>query len=308
MRILITGGAGFIGSHLADQYLALGHEVILVDNLSTGQEKNINPQAKFYLLNISSPELEKVFALEKPDLVNHHAAQVSVPLSVRDPFTDLDTNAKGTLNILENCVKYQTQKIIFISSGGAIYGEANEYPTSENYLPHPLSPYGIHKYLSELYIFYYHQTSAINYTILRYANVYGPRQVPHGEAGVVSIFIEQLLANTTPFLYAYPDTPDGMIRDYIFVDDVIRANVLALKRGDNQTINIGTGIATTTGQLLREIARQLKKPYQPLLGIQRPGDIKQSCLQVSHAEQELGWRAEFSLAEGIQQTIRYYQA
>ena len=228
MKILITGAAGFIASHVADAFIEAGHEVVIVDNFRTGYPKNLNPKARFYELDICDPRLEDVFAREKPDLVDHHAAQISVPLSVEDPLTDAEINVKGLINILENCVKYQVKKVIYISSGGAMYGEATEYPTSETYNPKPLSVYAINKMVGEDYLYFYRHTYGLDYTVLRYANVFGPRQVSHGEAGVVSIFVEKLLAGETPTLNAYPEEPNGMIRDYVFVKDVVRANLAAL--------------------------------------------------------------------------------
>ena len=256
MKILISGAAGFIASHVADAYLENGHEVVIVDNFRTGYPENLNPKAKFYELDICDARLEAVFEREKPDIVNHHAAQISVPQSVADPLTDAEINVKGLINILENCVKYGCKKVIYISSGGAMYGEATEYPTSETYLPRPLSVYAINKMVGEDYLYFYQQTYGLFYTVLRYANVYGPRQVSHGEAGVVSIFVEKLLAGETPTLNAYPDQPDGMIRDYVFVKDVVKANLLALGKGENMAFNIGTCIETSTRTLYDEICRQ----------------------------------------------------
>ena len=307
MKILVTGGAGFIASHVVDKYIELGHEVVVVDDLSSGYLENINPKAKFYLLDICSKELQTIFEIERPEIVNHHAAQISVPVSVREPFMDLDINAKGFLNILENCVKYGVQKVIFISSGGAVYGEADEYPTAETYSPKPLSPYAIHKYVSEAYLYYYYHAFGINYTTLRYANVFGPRQVSHGEAGVVSIFIEKYLNDETPYLFAYKEGPDGMIRDYVYVKDVVRANVLALDKANLEAINIGTGQETTTGQLLREIAAQMNKEFKPIKGEPRPGDIRRSCLVIDKAKKVLGWTPEYSLKDSVRETIEYFE-
>jgi UDP-glucose 4-epimerase len=306
MKIIVTGGAGFIGSHVVDRYIQLGHEVVVIDNLSTGSEKNLNPAAKFYHIDICSEQIYSIFANEKPDIINHHAAQISVPLSVKNPFLDLDYNARGFLNILEACVKNKIEKVIFISSGGAIYGEATEYPTSENYYPTPLSPYAIHKYISEVYLKYYHVAFGLNYTILRYANVYGPRQISTSEAGVVSIFIETLQQKQKPYLFAYPESPDGMLRDYVYVRDIVRANELALSKPTLLPINIGTGIETSTGTLLREICKQMKVPYDPINAGPRPGDIRQSCLDISRASDILDWTPQFDLTQGISETIRFF--
>ena len=307
MKIIVTGGAGFIASHVVDRYIDLGHEVVVIDNLSTGVMENINPKAKFYQMDICSEEILNVFEDEQPEIVNHHAAQISVPISVKNPFLDLEVNGKGFLNILECCVKCNVKKVIFISSGGAIYGEATEYPTSEGYSPKPLSPYAIHKYLSEIYLHYYHESFGLDYTVLRYANVYGPRQISTSEAGVVSIFIETLLSGKTPYLFTYPETNEGMLRDYVYVKDVVKANELALCFALNEVVNIGTGKATSTATILREICKQMNKEYSPIIGQPRPGDIRQSCLNVTKAKNILNWQAEHSLSESIKETVDYFK-
>ena len=231
MKILVTGGAGFIGSNVVDGYIEQGHEVVVVDNLFTGKRENVNPNAKFYNVDIRAPEIGDIIKQERPDIINHHAAQISVPESVNDPLFDADVNIKGLLNLLEGAVKYGTKKVIFISSGGAIYGEAEEYPTSEAYQPRPLSPYAITKYTSEYYLAFYRHQYGLEYTTLRYANIYGPRQIPHGEAGVVAIFMDNILKGKKSVLYHYPEDEDGMIRDYCFVGDVVKANIKALTEG-----------------------------------------------------------------------------
>ncbi len=306
MKILVTGGAGFIASHIVDKYIELGHEVVVVDNLSSGFKHNVNPKAKFYEMDIRSKELEQIFRDEKPQIVNHHAAQISVPVSVKEPELDAEVNAIGFLNILQNCVKYKVKKVIFISSGGAVYGEAEEYPTTENYDPKPLSPYAIHKYVSEKYLYFYHHQYGLKYTVLRYANVFGPRQIPHGEAGVVSIFITNFRDNKKTYLYAFDEEPDGMIRDYVFVRDIVNANVLAIDRGELVAFNIGTGIETTTGQLYREIALQMNMQIEPVREGARPGDIRKSCLNINKAKNEFGWEPRYSLSDGVRETIDFF--
>ena len=306
MKILVTGGAGFIASHIVDKYVELGHEVVVVDNLSTGFKHNVNPKAKFYEIDIRSKELEQIFKDEKPEIVNHHAAQISVPVSVKEPELDAEVNAIGFLNVLQNCVKYKVKKVIFISSGGAIYGEAEEYPTTENYDPKPLSPYAIHKYVSEKYLYYYHHQYGLKYTVLRYANVFGPRQIPHGEAGVVSIFITNFRDNKKTYLYAFDEEPDGMIRDYAYVKDIVNANVLALDRGELKAFNIGTGLETTTGQLYREIALQMNTQIEPVRRGARPGDIRKSCLNIEKARNEFGWGPKYTLRHGVKETIDFF--
>ena len=198
MKILVTGGAGFIGSNVADAYIQAGHEVVIVDNLVTGNRRNINPKAIFYEMDICDESLSEVFAKEKPDMVNHHSAQISVPLSIENPLLDVINNVYGWVNVLQNCVRTGVKKVIYISSGGAIYGEAEEYPTSEKYNPKPLSIYAINKRVGEDYLYFYRHQYGLNYTVLRYANVYGPRQISQGEAGVVSLFTEKLLKGEIP--------------------------------------------------------------------------------------------------------------
>jgi len=307
MKILITGGAGFIGSNVADGYLKAGHDVVVVDNLSTGYKHNLNPQVKFYQLDICDFALAEVFAQEQPDIVNHHAAQISVPLSIEKPLNDVTTNVYGLVNVLLQCAAQKVKKVIYISSGGAMYGEAEQYPTPETYSPKPLSVYAINKLVGEHYLYFFHQQYGLNYTVLRYANVYGPRQVSHGEAGVVSLFIEKLLSGTIPTVYRYPNEPDGMIRDYVFVGDCVRANLIALEKGDNDAFNIGTTLETSTLELYRQIARQLKISSEPSFGQARQGDLHRSLLDCRKAKQTLGWKAQTSLTEGIAQTIQYFR-
>ncbi len=306
MKIMVTGGAGFIASHVVDGYIEAGHEVVIIDNLSTGKRENLNPAAKFYKMDIRDSEIIKVFQQEKPEILNHHAAQISVPVSVNDPITDGKVNALGFLNLLNCCRDINLKKVIFISSGGAIYGEAEEYPTTENYSPKPLSPYAIHKLISEYYLAFYHHQYNLNYTVLRYANVFGPRQIPHGEAGVVSIFITNFRDGVRSKLYAFPEDPDGMIRDYVYVKDIVKANLLALHKGNLGYFNIGTGLETTTGKLYREIAAIMGKTERPIKEGARPGDIRRSCLNIVKAENILGWRPAISLQEGIKETVDFF--
>ena len=313
MKILVTGGAGFIGSHVVDGYIERGHDVVVVDNLTTGKRENLNPSARFYNVDIRSEDMRKIILEEKPHLINHHAAQISVPESVKDPLFDADINIMGLLNILESAIKVGTEKIIFISSGGTIYGEAAEYPTTEDYRPKPLSPYAISKAVSEDYLRFYKHQYGLDYIVLRYSNIYGPRQIPHGEAGVVSIFMDNLLNGRRSIIYAYPEEPEGMLRDYCYVGDVVRANILALKTDGCWTFNIGTGRATSTAELYWLILRASEEMgfavdeaiKEPLREGPRAGDIRRSCLNVEMAENIMGWKAEVGLKEGIERTLRW---
>ena len=229
MKILVTGGAGFIGSHVVDAYIKEGHDVMVVDDLSSGKLENINPKAIFHKLDIRSKEAREVILREKPDIINHHAAQMSVPRSVQDPFFDADVNVRGLLNVLEAAKDSGVKKVVFISSGGAIYGEVGKRPATENSSIMPLSPYAVTKAAGENYLFFYKNQYGLDFIVLRYANVYGPRQIPHGEAGVVAIFMERLLLGKPCIVYGFPDEPKGIERDYCYVGDESRVNVLALK-------------------------------------------------------------------------------
>jgi UDP-glucose 4-epimerase len=310
MKILVTGGAGFIGSNVVDGYIEEGHDVAVVDDLSSGKRSNLNPHAKFYHVDIRSRELQAVLEEVKPDIINHHAAQISVPASVADPELDADINIRGFLNLLQGAVKWKTRKVIFISSGGAIYGEADEYPTSERYTPRPLSPYAVSKYASEHYLGYYHHQYGLKYTVLRYANIYGPRQIPHGEAGVVAIFMDNLMKGKPSKLYHFPEDRDGMVRDYCFVGDVAEANKLALTRGDMGCFNIGTGRETKTLELYRTIfevfQKQNRNPLEslsmPVRELARPGDLTKSCLVAENAGKILGWKPDTGLEAGVRKT------
>ncbi len=238
---------------------------------------------------------------------------MSVPASVEDPLFDAEVNVLGFLNLMEAARKSKTRKFIFISSGGAIYGEAEEFPTSEGYEPRPLSPYAITKYATEKYLAYYKHQYGMDYTVLRYANVYGPRQIPHGEAGVVAIFMDRLIAGKECTIYHYPEEPKGMTRDYCYVGDIVRANMAASDKAGGLALNIGTGVATHTRTLYDEIYAALKRELpelgedlrEPLSGEARPGDIRRSCLNTTLAESELGWRADVALPEGIERTLEW---
>lgn len=313
MKILVTGGAGFIGSHVAATYIANGHDVIIVDNLFTGKRKNLNASAKFYLMDIRSELLKVVFEIEKPEIVNHHAAQPSVPASIEKPLFDAEVNITGLINLLDCSVKYGVRKVIFSSSGGAIYGEADTIPTGEEYTPRPLSPYAVSKLASEHYLNCYRNNYGLDFTTLRYANIYGPRQVPHGEASVVAIFMGKLLSSEVPVVYHYEKEPEGMMRDYCYVEDVAKANIIALERGSGETYNIGTGIGTVTTDLYHAILTLMREfGYakesicdEPRKGPARRGDVRRSCLDISKAKTILGWTSENDLKTGLMKTLNW---
>lgn len=306
MKVLVTGGAGFVGSHVVDAYIREGHEVVVVDNLSSGRLENVNPKAKFYLMDIRSKELEKVFELERPDVVNHHAAQKSVPKSVEDPMFDADVNVLGLINLLNNCVKYEVQKFIFISSGGALVGDAEVIPTDETVEPKMISPYAITKYVSEKYLHFYAVTYGLKYLVLRYANIYGPRQIPEGECGVIPIFFNNYLEGKPSVLMAYADQPRGTTRDYIYVEDAAEANVLGLTLGENEVLNIGSGIEIHIEDIYLKMQEVLGHNLPLERTSERVGDVKRSCLDSSKAKRVLGWEAKVTLEEGLRKLRDYY--
>lgn len=305
MKILVTGGAGFIASHIVDAYIALGHTVIVVDNLSSGKKEFIHPKAKFYEADIrDKEEVEKIITDEKPEVINYHAAQISVRNSVENPVTDAEINILGLLRILEAGRRVGVKKVIFASSGGVVYGEAKTIPTSENYTPlQPLSPYGVTKLASEYYLHFYYQTYHIPYIALRYANVYGPRQNPHGEAGVVAIFSQKLLKGESPIING-----DGkQTRDYIYVGDVVEANKKALETTHVGSFNIGTGKETNVIELFAEIKKMSGVGKEAKYGPPKSGEQRRSCLDCHLSQEILNWKSRLSLSEGVEKTVAYFK-
>jgi UDP-glucose 4-epimerase len=303
LNILITGGAGFIASHIADAYIAEGHNVVIVDNLSGGVLENINPKAVFYQLDIRSEKLEDVFQKEKIDIVNHHAAQIDVRRSVADPKFDASVNVLGGLNLFESARKHRIKKIIFSSTGGAIYGEQDYFPADEEHPMRPLSPYGITKLCTEKYLFFYKAVYGINHIILRYANVYGPRQNPHGEAGVVAIFCNKMLKGEKPFING-----DGkQTRDYTFVGDVVKANLLALKHDGSAIYNVGTNIESDVNKLFYELRNHLNPSCPEQHAPAKAGEQQRSVISFKKIEQELGWHPTVQLDEGLRLTAEYFK-
>ena len=300
-KILVTGGAGFIGSTLVDKLINEGNEVVVIDDLSSGKKSYINPQAKFYELDICSPKVAKMFAKEKFDFVYHLAAQIDVRKSVASPEYDNRINVLGGLNIIENCRQNQVKKIIFSSTGGAIYGEAEEIPTPETYFTYPLSPYGIHKLTLEKYLNYYHQVYGLNYTVLRFANVYGPRQFKGGEAGVIALFIENAVKGAESLQFG-----DGQqTRDFVYVDDVVHGLFLALEIDCCGEINIGSEIETNLLDIRRDIEKALGEPMKIKELPGKLGEQRRSCLSYQRAKTVLNWAPQVTLEEGIKRTIAW---
>ncbi|MEI7452491.1 MAG: NAD-dependent epimerase/dehydratase family protein [Candidatus Falkowbacteria bacterium] len=301
MKILVTGGAGFIGSTLVDRLIALGHQVVIIDDLSSGKKEYLNPEAKFYQMDLTAPKIEEIFNIQKFDIVYHLAAQIDVRKSVANPAEDNRINVLGGINILANCAKYGVKKIIFSSTGGAIYGETESIPTTETCPPNPLSPYGIHKLTFEKYLNYYHQVYGQKYTILRFANVYGPRQYKGGEAGVVSIFVENAVNGKKSIING-----DGLqTRDYVYVDDVVAALVRAMDVDYNGALNVGTGIEKNLIDVMTLIELSLGKRVDKEHAPAKLGEQMRSCLSCAEIKKVLGWEPQVDLATGIKRTVEW---
>jgi UDP-glucose 4-epimerase len=315
-KILVTGGAGFIGSHLVDALIERGHRVVVIDNLSTGKRENVNKKAKFYKIDICSPKIGEIFKKEKPGIVFHFAAQINVRKSVKNPLFDAKVNILGSLNIIQNFIQHQTSHLkhltsplklptfIFASTGGAIYGKAKKIPTPEDYPANPISPYGISKLAVENYLKFYKENFGLKFISLRFSNVYGPRQDPKGEAGVVAIFIEKLLKRERPTIFG-----DGnQTRDFIFVEDVVSACLKAMEyKGKKEIFNIGTGIETSINKLYEIISKLLKTKIKPKYIPEKPGDLKRSCLDISLVKRELKWKTKYNLEKGLEKTINSWK-
>ncbi|MBV9863869.1 MAG: GDP-mannose 4,6-dehydratase [Abitibacteriaceae bacterium] len=305
MKILISGGAGFIASNVTDAYLQDGHEVAIIDDLVTGFRENVNAQAKFYECDIRDADRVAQICDEfKPEVISHHAAQLDVRKAVSDPVYDASVNISGALNVLLHGARVGAHRIIFASSGGAVYGEPQFLPVTEDHPVAPESPYGLTKFTFEHYMRIWSQLHPITPVALRYANVYGPRQTAHGEAGVVAIFAGLLLDNKPCKIFG-----DGsMTRDYVFVGDVVEANRAALKRGDNDIINIGTGVETSTREVFDAVRAAVGTgPAEPELLPERPGEVHNICLDNSHAKEVLGWEPQVAFREGVQRTVEWHK-
>lgn len=304
-KILVTGGAGFIGSHLVDALIKKGQRVIVVDNLLTGKKENINPRAKFYKIDVCSNKLNSVFKREKPDFVFHLAAQINVRYSIEDPIFDAQSNIIGGLNILENCRKYGVKKIIFSSTGGAMYGLSPKIiPTPEAHPALPIAPYGISKLTTEKYLDFYFKVFGIPYIALRLANVYGPRQDTKGEAGVIAIFADKLLKNQPPRING-----DGrQTRDYIYVGDIVEAFLLAIKSRRVGVYNIGTAKETTVNEIYKNLLLATGKKIKAKNGPAIKGEVRRSALDYIKAQKDLGWRPKVNLKEGTRKTVNWFMA
>lgn len=304
MKILVTGGAGFIGSHVVDLYLAHGHQVAVVDDLSTGHRRNLNPRATFYEADIRSAEMASIFELEKPEIVNHHAAQMDVRRSVEEPVLDADVNILGSLNLLECSRKYGVRRVVYISTGGAVYGEPEYLPCDESHPINPICQYGASKHTVEHYLFMYQLNYGLGYTVLRYPNVYGPRQDAHGEAGVVAIFTGLMLADK-------PVTINGdgdQVRDFVYVGDCAQANLQALRVADGSGIyNLGTGTGTSVNEVFRSLVGITGYRRDPVHGPAKLGETRRIYLDASKAARELGWSPRIGLEEGLRETVRHFR-
>lgn len=304
MKVLVTGGAGFIGSHVVDSYVEAGWDVVVVDDLSTGHKSNLNPAAKFYQVDIRSPEMADIFARERPQVLNHHAAQMSVRISVAEPIRDAEINIIGTLNLLEHGRNFGLERIIYISSGGAVYGEPEYLPCDEKHPVNPICQYGASKHTVEHYLYMYHLNYGLSYAVLRYPNVYGPRQDPSGEAGVVAIFTGQMLADEEVIING-----DGeQSRDFVYVQDCARANLLLSDpNGLVGIYNLGSGEGTSINTIFADLKDITGYRRLPTYGPAKLGETYQIYLDAQKAQEELGWNKQIGLHDGLGRTVRFFK-
>jgi len=302
MRILVTGGAGFIGSHVVDRFIERGHEVAVLDNLSSGFRELVNPAARLHEADLTdAAAVERCFAESRPEVVVHHAAQIDVRRSVDDPVFDAGTNIVGGLGLLQACTRHGVRKFVYASTGGALYGEGRQLPATEEHPVNPESPYGVSKHTLEHYLYLWKLLHGLDYTVLRYPNVYGPRQNPHGEAGVNAIFILLMLQGKPPRIFGTGE----QVRDYLYVMDVVQANELALALGSGEMVNLGTGIGTSVNDIFRELKAILGFAGEPLYEVARPGEVQRIYLDATRAKQVLGWTPRVSFRDGLAQTVEW---
>jgi len=302
MRILVTGGAGFIGSNVVDGFVADGHEVAVLDDLSTGRREFVHPKARFVHADLTDAAAVEACVSElRPEVVDHHAAQIDVRGSVREPQHDARINILGSIALLEACRRHGVRKVIYASTGGAIYGEGRFLPATEDHPVHPEAPYGASKYTVEHYLYIWRLLHGLDFTVLRYPNVYGPRQNPHGEAGVNAIFIGLMLEGERPRIFG-----DGeQVRDYLYVGDVVEANRLALDRGSGAVVNLGTGVGTSVNQIFRTLRALLGFEGEAIYDAARPGEVQRIYLDASRAREVLGWEPRVPFVEGLERTVAW---
>ncbi|TMQ71187.1 MAG: NAD-dependent epimerase/dehydratase family protein [Candidatus Eisenbacteria bacterium] len=302
MRILITGGAGFIGSNVADRFVALGHEVAVLDDLSSGDRTFVPAAARFDHADITdAAAVERCFAEFRPEIVDHHAAQIDVRRSVTEPRRDATINILGGIGLLEACTRHGVRKVVYASTGGALYGEGRVLPATEEHPINPESPYGASKHALEHYLHLWKLLHGLDYTVLRYPNVYGPRQNPHGEAGVNAIFIGQMLEGKRPRIFGTGE----QVRDYLYVGDVVDANERALTAGSGEMLNLGTGVGTSVNQIFAELKRIIGFAGEPLYEPARAGEVQRITLDATRAGRVLGWRPRVPFAEGLRRTVEW---
>ncbi|GJL62667.1 MAG: UDP-glucose 4-epimerase [Nitrospirales bacterium] len=304
MNVLVTGGAGFIGSHVVDRLIQEGHQVSVVDNLSSGKRKQVNKKAKLYKMDIQSRSIDRVLRTQRPTVIIHLAAQMNVRLSTEDPTFDASVNILGTINLLQYATQHGVRKITFASSGGAVYGEQEVFPASESHRTDPRSPYGISKLAGEKYLAYYAHEQGIRYVALRFGNVYGPRQEPEGEAGVIAIFTKKMLKGEQPII----NGTGKQTRDFVYVDDVVESIMATLPLEVQGIYNVGTGQETTVNECYKHLKKFTKSECKDLYGPAKKGEQLRSVLDVTKLREEFGWDAHVTLAEGLSQTVDYFKS